>query len=205
MKDPEGAKAYMDLPLSGFLADASAGRPTPGGGSVSALGALLGVSMGMMAAEYTLSNKRYAEHHDAVRPLLDQLTRLKAVLERLMEDDMAAYRAYVAAAKGRNGSAEEKARFQTAVGVAIAVPMEMVAAGSRALKTMTALKPICNAHLLSDLSVGGHLVRGAACGAGEMVRVNLPDAANRAEADQVSQSLSEMLSHVEAYHQQITG
>lgn len=198
-------KAYLDLPLSAFLSDASAGQPTPGGGSVSALSGVLGVTMGMMAAEYTLSNKRYADHHDAASGLLDQFKRIKTLMERLLGDDMSAYRAYVAASKGRTGSEEQQEQFRTAVAVAIAVPMEMVASASAALKTMSELKPICNQHLLSDLSVGAHLVRGAANGGAQMVRVNLPDLANQEEADQTSQSLSEMLSHVEAFHQQITG
>ena len=75
--------------------------------------------MGMMAAEYTLSNDRYADHHDAVCGLLDQFKRIQALMERLMRDDMSAYRAYVAASKGRKGSEEEQEHFRMAVAVAI--------------------------------------------------------------------------------------
>lgn len=176
---PNERPDYFAEPLGRFLADAAAGRPTPGGGSVAALAGALGVALAQMAAHYTLKSKRCAEHHDQARTVLARLERAGDALRQLVAEDMDAYAGYAAARKLPADAPDRIA----AARVATLVPLEMVALLAAALDVMADLSAVCNPYLKSDLRGGAALAEAAARAAAENVRVNLPDLES-AEADE---------------------
>ena len=165
----EAVVDYLDESLARFVDDARAQRPTPGGGSVSALVGVLGVALGEMAARYSPGPQAAAGGAEAVARLVGRLERSGEALRRLVDEDIAAYEAYSAARKETDASRAAAAR------VAALVPLEIVAFCTAAVDVMAELKTPCNRRLLSDLHGGAILAEAAARAAAEYVGVNLPD------------------------------
>jgi formiminotetrahydrofolate cyclodeaminase len=169
--------SYLDKALRAYLEDAASGRPTPGGGSVSALAGALGVTMAEMAANFTLGREQFRDVAPEVMELLATLTGSRMKLLDLMEKDIAAY-AQVAGAYGRpRATEEEKAArtraIQEALGVALAAPLATMRVSGEALSAIRRLVEVANPNLLSDVAVAAELVWGALRGARLNVDVNL--------------------------------
>ena len=165
---------YLNQPLARFLDDAGAKRASPGGGSVAALAAALGVALGEMAANYSASRGDEATRN-TVAALLDKLQRTSAALRQLVGEDMEAYERFASARKLSADTPDREAQVRAAASVATLVPLETVALAAAALDVMSELRPVCNTYLVSDLRAGAILAEAAARAAAENVRINLPD------------------------------
>lgn len=168
---------YLERPLRTYLEDAASGRPTPGGGSVSALAGALGVTMAEMAANFTLGREQFRDVAPEVMELASVLTGARSKLLDLMEKDIAAY-GQVASAYGRpRATEEEKAARARAVQEALVVALEAPLAAMRvvagALAATRRLVEAANPNLLSDVGVAAELLWGALRGARLNVDVNL--------------------------------
>src|SRR3954465_9938783 len=85
--------------LGDFLNAAAAKQSTPGGGSVTALVGALAASMGEMTLNYSVGKKGLEAYQDELAPALQQLTKARELLIRLMEEDQGAFAAITAARK----------------------------------------------------------------------------------------------------------
>ena len=169
--------SYLEKPLRYYLEDAASGEPTPGGGSVSALAAALGVTMGEMAANFTLGREKFREVEPEVKELLATLTEARGSLLQLMEEDIASYGQVSAAYSLLRATAEEKSArtqaIQQALARALAVPLEAMRVVAAALAAVRQLANIANPNLISDVGVSAELLLGALRGARLNVDVNL--------------------------------
>jgi len=168
---------YLERPLRTYLEDAASGRPTPGGGSVSALAGALGVTMAEMAANFTLGREQFRAVAPEVMELASVLTGARSKLLDLMEKDIAAY-GQVASAYGRPRVTEEekaaRARaVQEALVVALEAPLAAMRVAAGALAATRRLVEVANPNLLSDVGVAAELLWGALRGARLNVDVNL--------------------------------
>ncbi len=66
----------LDLTLKKYLDDLSSNSPTPGGGNVAALSAVLACSLGVMVCNLTFGKKKYADVQDEVGKIKDKLESL---------------------------------------------------------------------------------------------------------------------------------
>ncbi len=189
---------YLKQPLARFLDDAGARRPTPGGGSVSALIAALATTMGQMAANYTLGEANGTEAGGTVGGILRKLRRAELVLRQLIGEDMLAYRQYAQAAKLPADSPDRDDQVRLALSTAIAVPMEIAMVAAATLRAMDELKHKANRNLLGDLAVGAVLADAAARAAGFNIRENLAHLADRNEARQLEDQLDQLLTQTSA-------
>jgi formiminotetrahydrofolate cyclodeaminase len=168
---------YLTRPLAAFLDDASAGRPTPGGGAVAALAGALASTMASMAAHFTVGRKRFAAVEADVHAALGTLDAARRRLCDLMEADIAGYAA-VGAAYGmpKNDAAEKAAReeaIQAALRQAMAAPAQTADCCLEVLGVCASLAGTCNPNLLSDVGVAAVLAEAALRAAQIYVRVNL--------------------------------
>ena len=74
-------------PIRDFLNAAAAKKPTPGGGSVTALVGALAASMGEMTLNYSIGKKGLEPHQDELKRALAQLTRAREVLLKLIDEE----------------------------------------------------------------------------------------------------------------------
>ncbi len=188
---------YLRGSLEDYLDAATAGQPTPGGGSVSALAGALGASMAAMAGNFTTGKKKFAGVEPEVNELLETLSGARHRLQDLVQKDTEAYAGVGAAFKLPRKTDEEKAARKSAVAAAcrgaMAVPLDAVRACREALVAARRLGEIANPNLITDVGVAALLLEAAAEGAALNVRVNLPSINDSATAEQVGAELQKAL------------
>lgn len=173
--------------LDGFLDAVALRQPTPGGGAVAGATGALACAMARMVAAYSAKKKADTVTEQAVAELTAHLERADRVFRDLVADDARAYTALTQAAKRLKDHPDSKAEHNSALLVAIAVPMQMTAAACQVLSLLKRILPVANRYLLSDLSVAAVLAEATARAAYEMVRVNtalLDDTTTRNDMEQ---------------------
>lgn len=156
---------YADDRIKDFLEAVAAKRPTPGGGSVSAVVGSLGAALGVMTA-------RFSDDGEAEQAL----DVLKGELIALADADAEAYGLVASAMSLPKDSEETKRRrktaLQTALGDASEVPLKGMAMCAKGLDVLASLGAKCNKHLVSDLAAACGFLWAALEGCGENVKIN---------------------------------
>ncbi|MGC8834259.1 MAG: cyclodeaminase/cyclohydrolase family protein [Armatimonadota bacterium] len=167
----------LDLPTTEFLKRLSSEAPTPGGGSASALLGAVGAALVSMVCNLTLSSGKYKESEGVVQGILSESERLCAELEKLVEEDAAAYGKVSAAMKMPRSTEEEKqartAVLQTSLREACDVPLRTMDACISVLKLCATAARVCTPHAVSDIGVAAHAAAAGLRGAEMNVAVNL--------------------------------
>jgi formiminotetrahydrofolate cyclodeaminase len=169
---------FIDGTIRKYIDQASAGTPTPGGGSVSALAGALGLSMACMATNYTVGRAKYTEAHPGrMEALLEKFEIARETLLRLTEEDSKVYEFLSATLAMPKQTEEEKATrnaiMQEAVTNAMNVPLEVVRVCRAVLEELVVLAEIGNKNLISDVGVAAVLAEAALRAAKLNVEVNL--------------------------------
>lgn len=156
---------FADDKIKDFLEAVAAKRPTPGGGSVSAVVGAMGAALGVMTA-------RYSDDSDAETTL----DGLKGEFAALADADADAYGLVSSAMSLPKDSDETKKRRKTALQSALAdaaeVPLKGMGMSVKALDVLALLAPRCNKHLVSDLASACGFVWACLEGCAENVRIN---------------------------------
>ena len=168
---------YRGESLEKYLADASAGEPTPGGGSASAVAGAVGMAMACMAANFTVGKKKYEEVWPRASELLAKCDGARNKLLQFADDDVAAYEHVAKAYAMPKDTPEEKharrAAIQEALKIAMDTPMKAFLTCADALMVFHELATLANPNLISDVGVAAALVLGALQGAQLNVEINL--------------------------------
>jgi len=168
---------YLEGTIKDYVDAASAGTPTPGGGSVAALVGALGMSMASMAANFTLGRKKYRQVEPQVRACLEKITAARDELLRLMDEDTRAYALVSEAYRMPKDTPEQKQAaaeaVQRALVAAMDPPLRVVRACREALGAVAALADIANPNLISDVGVAAILGEAALRAAKLNVEINL--------------------------------
>ena len=168
---------YREGSVERYVADAAAGQPTPGGGSVSALAAALGAAMACMGANFTVGRRKYAAVEGKVRASLEALDKARERLLDLMQADTEAYAGVGAAYGMPRDTDEQKAARATAIQEALrgamAIPLEIVRQCAVVGREAAALVGITNPNLITDVGVAAVLAEAASAGARLNVEINL--------------------------------
>jgi formiminotetrahydrofolate cyclodeaminase len=166
-----------DLPVSGLIAAFGSTRPTPGGGSASALAGAAGAALLAMVAAMP---KNRASTADDASLLQAAGTRCGALIDALLDlvnRDSEAYDAVVAAYRLPKASDDEKAARKTGIQAAMKkaaeTPLETMRHASEALGTAPLIARLGNANAASDVVVAVELLLAAARGARANVEINL--------------------------------
>jgi formiminotetrahydrofolate cyclodeaminase len=161
-----------------ILAIAASDAPTPGGGSVSALVGALGVSMAAMVGNLTYGKSQYAAVEAEIKEITGRAYFIMSRLEKLMEDDIAAFGKFMSAYRLPKGTAEEKARrdeaIQKALQNATKSPLEIARTLLEALKITAQLSRIGNKMAISDAGVAANVCEAAVHAVLLNVDINLP-------------------------------
>jgi len=168
---------FINGTIRDYVDRASSDAPTPGGGSVSALAGALGVSMGCMAANFTVGRKKFRKVEVQVREILGRLDAARERLLDLTEEDSRAYGTYEEArALPRKTDVQKQTRaaaIQRAMRGAMAVPLEVVRVARAVLDDLVGLADVANPYLISDVGVSAILAEAALRGAKLNVEINL--------------------------------
>lgn len=168
---------YIDEPIRKYINDASSSQPTPGGGSIAAMGGALACSMMNMVCNFTVGKKAYQAVEEKVQSILKEGMNLTDEMLHLAVEDTEAY-AEVSKAYGlpKNTEDEKKARsqaIQAACKLALKVPSKVMSAGAKILVLLSELVDIGNKNLITDTGVSALMALAAVESAILNVRINL--------------------------------
>ena len=168
---------YLYGAIRSYVEAGTAGTPTPGGGSIAALGGALGMSMACMAANFTVGKKKFRDVEDEVKTQLDICMKARDELLRLMDEDTQAYAAvsdaYAMPRKTPEEKTARKQAIQKALVIAMDAPLKVVRVCSDALRAVAKLCDIANPNLISDVGVAAILAEAALRAAKLNVEINL--------------------------------
>ena len=169
---------FEQLSLSQFLDALASDAPTPGGGTAAAISGAMGASLAQMVAALTLSKEKYADAHEAVRPIAEAALLARAEFVKLAREDSQAYDAVVAARRLPKDSEEQKTerahRIAIANKLATEVPMRTANAAVRLLSALPELAQKGNPNAVSDAGAAALLLDACVEAALLNVGINLP-------------------------------
>ena len=189
--------------LANFLDAAASRKPTPGGGSVTALVGALAASMGEMTVNFSIGKKGLEAFEPELRPALAELTRARTVLMELMVEDQSAYAALTAVRKLPETDPQRAAKFNAALLACIRIPEAMAAASVAVLELVDRIAGFVNPYLLSDLAVCADLSMATARCAVYNVRANLPDVKDPSDRATIEGTIRGLLSRAATLIQQV--
>lgn len=168
---------YIASQVQEYLSHASAGRPTPGGGSVSALVGALASSMSEMAGNFTVGKKKFADVESEVSRLLSDLKRRRQKLLALMDADVEAYgevdKAFSMPRETEEQKADRATALQMAMTEAMKVPLNVMRQCAEVADASVRLSEIANPNLITDVGVSAILAEAACAAARLNVEINL--------------------------------
>ncbi|XEC94273.1 cyclodeaminase/cyclohydrolase family protein [Paenibacillus tarimensis] len=145
-----------DLTFRELLEKAGSSSPTPGGGTIAALAAALGASMGAMAANLTMGPK-YEVVRERMRNVADTMTAANDDFERIAHQDMEVFNSYMSSLGMPKGTDEEKrARtlaLQTAAQQAADVPLCLMRRCLQLMNDLDGAADQVNSNVSSDLGI----------------------------------------------------
>lgn len=189
-----------NLSVKEFLAATAAKQPTPGGGSVAALIGALAASLAAMALEYTVGKKAFAAHDAEIRAALGHFQKASAMLQELIEEDIAAYGGLSELLKLPEPERLKHPEYLTAVVAAIRVPQAAAGFAMSILHTCSGLVDKTNKFLLSDLAIAGVYAHATVHASELNVRVNLGLLPNKEEAAALRQELAALSSRADTIY-----
>lgn len=172
-EDQPNCESILQLPLADFLSRLSERVPAPGGGAAAALAASLAAATGRMAVAYSIGAKTPDDDKKQLEELARQLERTEAICRHLVDEDAAAYFTYSETAKqAKLGQASAEA-LQSAVRLAVSVPLHLAAISLSLLRLLDEHKERIKAVMLSDLAVAAHLAEAACKSARQTALINI--------------------------------
>jgi len=161
---------YINKSIKIYLDDLAAKKPAPGGGSAAALSASIGVSLMLMAANYTSGNSKYKDCEEKVVDILVKCENYKSQLEELIDEDIEAYERLDAAIKESGKDEGKLARFYKE---AVVPPFDTCKISAECLKLCKVLARCGNKKLITDIAIATILLEGAFFSAKFNVYINL--------------------------------
>jgi glutamate formiminotransferase/formiminotetrahydrofolate cyclodeaminase len=170
-----GSATLAGLTFEKLLERIAARTPTPGGGSAAAGAAGMGVALGEMVLAYSMSASNPT---GALLGPRAELSKLRARLVQLVDEDSEAYEAVRAAQRARKASPQDggaQRAWEQAVRQAASVPLETARTATRAITILESLRTEVKATVTSDLVTALALLRAGREGALANVAINLED------------------------------
>jgi formiminotetrahydrofolate cyclodeaminase len=186
---------YFEGQFKQYMDDLATKKPAPGGGSAAAAAGALGVSLLSMVANFTVGKDKYKDVEAEVQEVLSSSEKLRTELQKLIDEDVVAYKEVSAAYKMPKESEQEKTARSEAIQMALKQAMSVPLAICRNLyEAISLCEPLLekgNVNLVSDVGVAAELIAGGFASAVLNVEINL---AGIKDPDMVSKIRDELSS-----------
>lgn len=188
-----------------FIDEVDSKSPAPGGGSVAALSASLGVSLVRMVGHLSVDKKKFLalesniqfEFKDVINSLLYIKTQLTKAIDEDTESFNMIMRAYQMPKSTEEEVIERQKKIQEGTVQAILVPMKVATLSLSALHQMPFIITYGNAQTLSDLGVAILSIASGALGACLNVYINLSSLEDHIAKDQYKKQVDDIKTKVE--------
>lgn len=169
-------KRLIDLSVKGFINETAADSPAPGGGSVSALCAALGVSLGAMVANLSADKRGWESKTEFFSNWAEKAQKIKEELMYLIDEDTNAFNGIMSALQMPKTTPEEKnARalaIESASIYATEIPLKTMQVAYSSIDMLEAMIISGNPNSITDAGVGLLCIKTAVRGAYFNVLVN---------------------------------
>jgi len=169
--------SLVSQPVDQFTATVASESPAPGGGSVSAVIAGLGSSLGGMVANLSANKRGWDDKVPLFSERADALEALRMQLLSLVDEDSQAYEGVLEAMQLPKATEEEKTARQAAIEranqQAAEVPLRIMETALEAYPHLAFLAENGNPNAITDVGVGALATYAGVQGAGLNVQVNL--------------------------------
>ncbi|GAA0105981.1 cyclodeaminase/cyclohydrolase family protein [Paraclostridium sordellii] len=137
----------------------------PGGGGAAALTGAIGISLGSMVCNLTIGKKKYAEHEESVRSILEKARSLEKDLIGMIDEDAECFLP-LSKAYGLPSSTDEEKKIKSetmenALKKACEVPIKIVKVCYESIKLHEDLVDKGSRLAISDIGVGVQCLRAA--------------------------------------------
>jgi formiminotetrahydrofolate cyclodeaminase len=171
----------QELTVNEFISAVDSKSPTPGGGSVSALAATLGVALARMVGHLTIGRKRFEALDDSAKShftaIFNEMEIGKNQLMNAIDADTDAYNEVMAAFKlpkeNEHQISFRNKAIQQATIKAIEVPLYVAKVAYSLLQKIEPIILYGNQNTISDMGVGVMMIESAIEGAILNVKINL--------------------------------
>ncbi|MFW2367800.1 MAG: glutamate formimidoyltransferase, partial [Desulforhopalus sp.] len=185
-EDPE--EPLATLTLRGFIEEVASRSSAPGGGSVSAAVAAVGVGLGSMVAKLTQGVRKFETIEPHMIKVIPELHRLTQQLIPMIDADTSAFNEYMVGMKMPAGTEAEKearlAKMQAGLKTAIEVPLTTMRLGDEAWDALVEVAKYGNPASKSDTQVGARALETGIWGAYQNVLINMEDIKDEAYRSQ---------------------
>jgi glutamate formiminotransferase / formiminotetrahydrofolate cyclodeaminase len=196
LEDPADKK-LISMTAEGFANETASESPAPGGGSVSAYIAALGVSLGTMVANLSSHKAGWDERWEEFSGWAEKGQILKDELLFLVDEDTRAFNRIMDAFALPKSNEEEKlartAAIQDATKYAIEVPFRTMQRAFECFEVIAAMVESGNPNSVTDAGVGALCVRSAVIGAYLNVKVNGSGFKDKAFLDNIMKQAEELV------------
>jgi formiminotetrahydrofolate cyclodeaminase len=176
-----------------FLDETASNSPAPGGGSVSALAAALGMALTSMVCRLTIGKKKYAEVQEEMDEILRKSEDIRTRCTAIIEEDTLAFNKVMAAYGLPKNSEDEKIKRNTAIQeatkAATLVPWKLMQLCEEGMKLTQRVAEKGNVNSISDAGVAALMLHAACAGAELNVKINLKSIAERSFVENVAKEL----------------
>ncbi len=163
-----------------FLDQVANDSPTPAGGAVAAVAGALCAALVQMVASVTLGRSDYEHMTDTVEAIRQQANQLRQQLTAAIEEDAAAFNAFLAARRNSTVPDEAKKKgMDTAVIGICEVPLRIARLSFEAAKLAQKMTQIGNVHAVTDGAAGVLMARSAIQTVGLTMKVNVTQLADQ--------------------------
>ena len=195
----DNAPKLIEMDLKAFADETASESPAPGGGSISAYVAVLGVSLGTMVANLSSHKRGWDNRWKEFSDWAEKGMMYQKQLLQLVDEDTNAFNKIMDAFGLPKGSDDEKiarkAAIQEATKYATEVPLKVVELSYKSMDVMKAMAEIGNPNSVTDAGVGALCARTAVRGALLNVKINAGGLEDKAFAN-------DLVSKGEAFAQQ---
>ena len=179
----------VDLSVRDFVREVDSASPAPGGGSVSAVSASMGLALMRMVGHLTIPKKKFAKLDESVQrafvDIHESLKGLQSKMLELVDKDTEAFNAIMDAFRmPKETESEQKKRnkvIEQATMKAIETPEAMADIAYIALKKADFIAKYGNKNALSDVGVSTLMLYAGLEGACLNVLINLPGISDLAQ------------------------
>lgn len=166
----------FNMSIRSFIEKAASNSSTPGGGSVAAVAAALGASMGAMAACLS-TGKRFQEVSEEMDSVAATMREASDTFEKIMIEDIESFQGFMKAYGLPKDTAEDKlireAAIKEAARSSAEVPLTLMKVCCRLLEEISPKIDKTNKNLLSDLGICAVLLDASVQSAWLTIGVNL--------------------------------
>jgi glutamate formiminotransferase/formiminotetrahydrofolate cyclodeaminase len=167
------------MSLRAFIEEVASRSSAPGGGSVSAALAAMGVGLGSMVAKLTHGVRRFENVQHHMMSAIPTLHNLTSQLIPMIDADTSAFNEYMEGLRMPKNTAEEQQarheKMQAGLKTAIEVPLTTMRLGDRAWEHLLEVAKYGNPASKSDVQVGAKALETGIWGAYQNVLINMVD------------------------------